>query len=149
MKDSLSQLQDCEKRGENNIDLVSRCFGELMAELFVYRKDMWEESLRKIGFYLGKYIYILDAYDDMEKDHKHNSYNPLLSSKELENFEKDCQNILTMMMAQCTKEFEKLPCLLDLDILHNILYDGVWTKFDEIQKERNTRKEQEYDSKSL
>ncbi|MDF2906142.1 MAG: hypothetical protein K0R34_1463 [Herbinix sp.] len=149
MKDSLSQLQDCERRGENNIDLVSRCFGELMAELFVYRKDMWEESLRKIGFYLGKYIYILDAYDDMEKDHKHNSYNPLLSSKEMENFEKDCQNILTMMMAQCTKEFEKLPCLLDLDILHNILYDGVWTKFDEIQKERNTRKEQEYDSKSL
>jgi hypothetical protein len=63
-----------------------------------------------------------------------------------ETFEDDCRNMLTMMMAQCTKEYEMLPCLLDNDIHHNILYDGVWTKFDEIQKERNIRKEQKHDS---
>ncbi len=149
LQESLSQLRDCEKRGETNIDLVSRCFGELMAELFIFREDRWEDSLRKIGFYLGKYIYILDAYDDIDKDTKHSSYNPFLSDKEKETFDEDCKNILTMMMAQCTKEFEKLPCLLDIDILRNILYDGVWTKFDEIQKERSIRKEQDHDSKSL
>lgn len=149
IQESLTQLQECEKRRETNIDLVSRCFGELMGELFVYRNDMWEEGLRLMGFYLGKYIYILDAYDDMDKDIKHHSYNPLLHLRGKESFEEDCRSILTMMMAQCTKEFEKLPCLLDHDILHNILYDGVWTKFDEIQKERTIRKEQENDSKSL
>lgn len=145
-KECLAKLQECEKLKETNIDLVSRCFGELMAELFVYQEDRWEQSLRSIGFYLGKYIYILDAYDDMEKDRKKKSYNPLLALEKGETFDEDCRNILTMMMAQCTREFEKLPCLLDMDILHNILYDGVWTKFDEIQKERNRRKEQEHDS---
>ncbi|MBP1755068.1 MAG: hypothetical protein H6Q59_1466 [Firmicutes bacterium] len=146
MEESLRKLQEYEVNKETNIDLVSRCFGELMAELFVYKEDRWEQSLRTIGFYLGKYIYLLDAYDDIEKDLKKNNYNPLIFSMDKETFEDDCRNMLTMMMAQCTKEYEMLPCLLDIDILHNILYDGVWTKFDEIQKERNIRKEQKHDS---
>ena len=132
----LSQLQECEKAGEKSIDMVARCFGELMAELFTYQQDRWEESLRKIGFYLGKFIYIMDAYDDIEKDKKHNSYNPLILVSNKDGFDADCRNMLTMMMAECTGEFEKLPCLVDIDILRNILYQGVWTKFDKINKER-------------
>jgi hypothetical protein len=107
-----------------------------MAGIFTYQKDIWDESLRKIGFYLGKYIYILDAYDDLEKDKKNSSYNPLLSISDGETFKEDCRNMLTLMMAECTREFEKLPCILDVDILRNILYDGVWTKFDAINSKR-------------
>lgn len=29
-------------------------------------------------------------------------------------------------------EFEKLPCVQYIDILRNILYAGVWNKFDKI-----------------
>ena len=116
--------------------IVSRCFGELMAELFSYKKDMWEPILRNMGFYLGKFIYILDAYDDVEKDIKNESYNPLIPISKNETFEDDCRNMLTMMMADCTREFEKLPCLQDIDILRNILYDGVWTKFELINTKR-------------
>jgi hypothetical protein len=134
--ESLDRLQECEKNNETNMDLVSRCFGELMSELFTYRLDRWESSLRKVGFYLGKFIYILDAYDDIEKDRKNHSYNPLLSASSGENFDTDCRNMLTMMMAECTREFEKLPCLIDIEILHNILYEGVWTRFDKLQEER-------------
>ncbi|MHB8131522.1 MAG: DUF5685 family protein, partial [Mobilitalea sp.] len=139
IKECLDQLQECEKNNEVSIDIVSRCFGLLMSELFVFRKDMWEESLRKIGFFLGKYIYILDAYDDLEKDKKNESYNALIPIHQDVSFETDCRNMLTMMMAECTGEFEKLPCLIDIDILHNILYEGVWTKFDAIQNERNKK----------
>ena len=136
ISESLSKLQECEKNNEINIDIVSRPFGELMAELFVYRNDMWEESLRKIGFFLGKYIYILDAYDDIEKDIEKGSYNPLKHLYKTETFELDCHNMLTMMIAECSNEFEKLPCLWDIDILRNILYEGVWTKFNKIKNER-------------
>ena len=44
--------------------------GEIMAELFAYRHDEWEASLRKIGFFLGKFVYLMDAYEDVEKDLK-------------------------------------------------------------------------------
>lgn len=139
IKESLDKLQECEKNNEDNIDIVSRPFGELMSELFVYQNDMWEESLRKIGFFLGKYIYILDAYDDIVKDIEKGSYNPLKLRYKTDTFDTDCRNILTMMIAECSNEFEKLPCLLDIDILQNILYDGVWTKFEKIIKDRSEK----------
>lgn len=139
IKESLHRLKSGEDNKEKNIDEVSRCFGELMAELFVYRKDMWEESLRKIGFFLGKFIYIFDAYDDLESDMKKSNYNPLISIREKDTFEADCKSMLTMMMAECTSEFEKLPCLIDVDILRNILYNGVWTKYVSIQNEKKLK----------
>jgi hypothetical protein len=149
IEECLNKLKECENNNEQNIDIVSRCFGELMAELFIYQQDIWEESLRKIGFFLGKYIYIMDAYDDIEKDLKHASYNPLISLHDKEGYETECRNMMTMMMAECTGEFEKLPCLLDIDILRNILYMGVWTKFDSIQKERKVKEGTKYDNGSI
>lgn len=140
ISDSLAKLAQCEEEKEMDLDTVSRCFGELMAALFTYKEDMWEDNLRKIGFYLGKYIYILDAYDDIEKDIKNGCYNPLIPLYRKETFEADCQKVLTLMIAECTREFEKLPCLIDADILRNILYDGVWTKFDLINTKRNKEK---------
>ena len=140
MKENLDKLSAYENQKEEQIDLVAGCFGELMAGIFVYREDIWEESLRKIGFYMGKFIYILDAYDDIEKDMKNNNYNPLVTNWGKAGFEEDTKKLLTMMMAECTREFEQLPCLLDVDILRNILYDGVWTKFEQIAIRRSEKK---------
>ncbi len=137
ISESLGKLAECERQGESNIDVVARCFGELMASLFTYREDVWEKNLRQIGFYLGKFIYILDAYDDIEKDRKHGSYNPLLTLSEQPDFNEECQRLLTLMMVECTREFEKLPCIWDVDIIRNILYEGVWTKFEAINTKRS------------
>lgn len=127
----LERLQSCETRSEENIDIVSRCFGELMGELFVYRKDVWEETLREMGFYLGKFIYILDAYDDLEKDIEKNNYNALISLSKQEDFDKKCEEMLNFVLAECSHHFEKLPCVEDVEILRNILYAGVWDKFNQ------------------
>lgn len=137
---SLKQLHEYEKRQETNLDFVAGCFGRLMAELFVYEKDQWEDELRKIGFFLGKFIYLMDAYEDLKKDIKKGNYNPLISKSKNEQYEMECKNMLTMMMAECTSAFERLPCVQDIDILRNILYQGVWTKFDSLQNE-NVEKE--------
>lgn len=134
IQEKLAQLQAYERENTEVIDWVAGCFGEIMSELFVYKEDKWEESMRKVGFYLGKYIYILDAYDDIEADIKEDRYNPLKGlyeeTKEQEGvFKKRCFQMLQMMISETTMEFEKLPCTQDIDILRNILYDGVWTKF--------------------
>lgn len=73
----LRELAVYEQKGETDIDLVAGTFGHLMEELFVLKQDRWESYLRKFGFFLGKFIYIMDAYDDLEKDLKNGSYNPL------------------------------------------------------------------------
>lgn len=140
----LKLLAACEEKGQEDIDLAAGIFGKLMEELFVYRSDVWEENLRRFGFYLGKFIYIIDAWEDLPKDMKTGSYNPLKAVKVRcgkEEYEKEVKQILLMMMAEATAAFEKLPCLLDAEILRNILYRGVWAKYEKIQKERQEIKE--------
>ena len=133
----LAQLQKCEERGEENIDVTAGYFGKLMAELFVYKHDMWENTLRKMGFYLGKFIYIMDAYDDGDDDIKEDNYNALLPLYIEENFEERCRDMMNLVLAECTNEFEKLPCVEDVEILRNILYAGVWDKYDKKRMEEN------------
>lgn len=135
-------LQKCEEREEENIDITARYFGQLMSELFVYKKDVWEKTLRKMGFYLGKFIYILDAYDDVDEDIEKDSYNALLALYIEEDFDEKCREMMNYVLAECTRQFEKLPCVGDVELLRNILYAGVWDKFDRKQLEKNKEKEE-------
>lgn len=131
IRESLERLHEAEKRKETDLDLVSRYFGELMGEIFVCKEDAWEETLRKTGFFLGKFIYLLDAFDDLKQDIEKGNYNPLIPICEEEGFDRKCEDMLAMMMSEAAREFEKLPCLTDIDILRNIIYVGVWSKMKE------------------
>lgn len=137
IRNCLERLHQCEEQNEENMDIVARCFGELMGELFVYKKDVWEETLRTMGFYLGKFIYILDAYDDVEKDMEKNNYNALISLSKQEGFDEKCEEMLNFVLAECSHHFEKLPCVEDVEILRNILYAGVWDKFNQKRKKKD------------
>ena len=137
----LKKLQTCEEQEEENIDITARYFGELMAELLTYRQDVWTKTLRRMGFYLGKFIYILDAYDDVEKDLENGSYNALISLYGEPDFDERCKEMMTYVLAECTSQFERLPCIEDADILRNILYVGVWEKCDKKQLEKNKEEE--------
>ena len=141
IRSCLKKLQACEEQKEENIDITARYFGELMAELLTYRQDVWTKTLRRMGFYLGKFIYILDAYDDVEKDLENGSYNALISLYGEPDFDERCKGMMTYVLAECTSQFERLPCIEDADILRNILYVGVWEKYDKKQLEKNKEEE--------
>ncbi len=144
--DRLKKLSRLEKENEQNVDRMAGLFGEIMAEVFVCEEDCWEPSLKRIGFYLGKFVYLMDAYDDLEKDIKNDNYNPFLNRythTEPDVFAERAKGLLTMMMAECSREFEKLPILRYAEILRNILYSGVWCRFNDVTKRRNQENEPE------
>ena len=141
----LEKLSQMEKAGETDIDKMSGCFGRIMEEIFAWKKDVWEGSLRRMGFYLGKFIYILDAYDDVEKDVKNGNYNPFAEKYIMKGFDEQVRQLLVMMMAQTCREFEKLPIIKYTDILRNILYSGVWCRFEVIHKKRKEAGEKDND----
>lgn len=123
--EALRELSERERQDCRDLDAVSRPFGELMGELFVYREDAFEGILRSFGFYLGKYIYLLDAYLDIEKDKKNHCFNPFLEMSEQKTFDERVGMILDGTLRMAVAEFEKLPCEQDLAILRNILYEGI------------------------
>lgn len=137
----LRKISVLEQKDEQNIDIMAGLFGNIMAELFTCREDEWEPSLKKIGFFLGKFIYLMDAYEDVKEDIRSGNYNPFKQSFQNDtDFAEQCRQILTLMMAECSKEFEKLPVLLHADILRNILYSGVWRRYTLVTSERAAQK---------
>lgn len=130
-----------EQRREQNLDTISALTGEMLGELFAWRQDEWYHELKKLGYYMGKFIYLMDAYEDLEKDEREQQYNPLepIRKAHPEEFEHLCVTMLTSMIAESAKAFERLPILMHADILRNIFYSGVWSKYEYIQIKKKKR----------
>lgn len=119
----LRKLHRAERERVRDPELAAGLTGDLMREIFLYQKDFWERDLGRIGFYLGKYIYLKDAWEDREKDQKSGSYNPFLLEP---GRERSAEEVLKPQAAAAAAAFERLPILEYADILRNILYAGIW-----------------------
>lgn len=137
----MDKIHELEKANSSNIDEIAGVFGQIMAEIFVYRQDEWEETLRRMGFFFGKFIYLMDAYEDIEADLKQGTYNPFKKIYECDDFEEQAGQVLLMMMAECSKAYERLPIVENTQILRNILYSGVWSRYDQVKQKRKEQKE--------
>ena len=111
-------------------DTAANSFGRLMGILFTpERDDFWGGHLRAFGEALGRFVYLMDACVDLEKDRRRGSYNPLLLSGWDERSEEERLTLLKLQIGECAAEFELLPIVRDADILRNVLYSGVWTQY--------------------
>ena len=147
IRTSLHDLTEAEEKHLDDLDQAAGYFGTLLGEIFVYREDEWADDLRRMGFYLGKFIYLMDAFEDMDKDRKKNCYNSWEPYRNRTDFDARVENTLTLMMGDCARAFEVLPIVQDIDILRNILYSGVWTKYRKICARRDAKaKGDEHDS---
>lgn len=129
MVTALNELSDLEKDRIEDADSASAAFGRFMAELLVWREDRWSDTLRAMGQALGRFIYIMDAAMDLNRDAFRNSYNPFRRYYGLEN-EQRFRDILKMLLSECVYRFDFLPLVKDVDILKNILCFGLWQQFD-------------------
>ena len=132
----IEKLHACEEKRETNLDVAAGLTGDMLAELFCWKEDEWQRDLRGLGFFLGKFIYLMDAYEDMEKDNKKGNYNPFLLTRGQVKNEDLAEHSLNMMATRATEYFERLPLVENLEILRNILYAGIWGKFEKIKAKR-------------
>ena len=140
IEDWMRAIAEIEKSGRTEIDPPMNLTGRMLGDLFVYQNDFYADSLRRMGEGLGRFIYFMDAYDDLKKDVKSGSFNPLKPLMEQQNFEELCMQSMKMMMADCADAFERLPILKDADLIRNILYSGVWSKYGWIQAQKEKGK---------
>ena len=142
IRESLRTLSACERKNVTNLDLLAGTFGDIMAEILAYKSTRgidWSEELRRLGYQLGKFIYILDAYDDVQEDIEKNRFNPLKELyHELSKEQFDCyvKEILMMIATDMAKIYECLPIVEETAILRNIIYSGIWVRFMTKQNER-------------
>ncbi|MBQ2564686.1 MAG: hypothetical protein II564_03755 [Oscillospiraceae bacterium] len=127
LEDRMAKLSFMEIQGEQDPDKAAGLFGDIMAEIFVYQEDYWSDTLRKMGQALGRFIYLMDAVVDLEKDRKTGNYNPL---KELpDSKDNHYRDFLEMLLGETVYYFDRLPIVDDVQIIKNILCSGVWSEY--------------------
>lgn len=128
----LDNLKFFEKNLSKNIDEVSHEFAKLMETVFSYNIN-----LKKFGYNLGKFIYIIDAFDDIDNDLAKKRYNPILlkynyngTCAEKKKIAEEIDFILTFTLSQIASEYEKLKVYKNKNLIDNIIYYGLRQKKD-------------------
>jgi len=126
-----------------SLDELSHVFADLTGFIvsFYYKEATFKENLYWLGYNLGKWIYIIDAYDDLEKDMKDNSFNAINSLLNTDNLDLKSFSvlikpridfILVSCAEQCLKYLNTLPLIKNEDILYNILELGLMEKMEKV-----------------
>lgn len=109
----LQELSEIEK-GDYD-PAAADIFGRLLAEVFTEGARLLDHPDREllirvlpdVGFALGKWIYLLDAFDDREDDLHNKQWNPLLKFSE-----PDSRNFVEETLRECEEEVDRLLALL-------------------------------------
>ena len=117
----------------------------------VLLNELATDSVKELSYYLGKWIYLIDALDDFDKDKKKNNFNVFINAhneintkKEL--IEKNGQELIIVFASVVNKISElasKLDYQFNHDLTDNVLFRGIIAQTKRImenQKCKNTSK---------
>ena len=149
----LNELEALEKQKCASLDRAAEPFAKLMEEVFTAKTLGYDsktlELLGKIGYHTGKWIYLIDAYDDLEENAENGSYNPLLlqwkyqagqeSMLDFRNRIKErIEFNLLFYLSELSKAWDQLDVGRNRELVENIIYSGLLRKTEEILKKGNT-----------
>jgi len=148
----LVRLSDLEKAATPSVDTVAAVFGELLADVTAYGLAGASATIaRRIGFETGRFIYILDALDDLSDDVKKGRYNPFAlaygNTLSLEDKE-GIKDAILCALCDLEKAFDLLDAGDDptrREILNNILYLGMPHALERVLKGEAAQKEELYE----
>lgn len=132
IKDNLQRLSHLENANCQNLDEVADCFGNLLKSIF--DKNGNSKSLSWLGYHIGRFIYITDAYNDIENDIKNKSYNPFVSmygnNMKKEDFKQTVIGSLEFTLSEISNAYNLLDIKKNKELLDNIIYLGLRKNLD-------------------
>lgn len=131
ISEAMKKQAEIEREKTADTDLAADPTAQAMGDLLSLGFSGNEERiLKRIGYLVGRWVYIIDALDDMEKDEKSGNYNPLLlSGKTAE----DAEETLNMTAAEITNAYELLEVKSFGNIINNVVYDGLYMSMKSIK----------------
>lgn len=143
--EKLKDLSKLEKNKCNIVDEVASVFAKIM-EIIAVPEYIENDGIRRIlkflGYNLGRWIYILDAVDDIEEDINNNNYNPILLQYEYDinenivefykRIKKPIEFSMTISLQNISKALELLNIKQNRAIIDNIVYMGMRYKMENI-----------------
>ena len=130
----ITEQERLEKENCTSLDAVADPTAKALSQILMLcsEDEMQKRVLERLGYCIGRYIYILDAACDLEKDIKNNSYNVLkngLDGQINEYVKERAEAQLYFCANEAGKAFELLDIKKYKTILGNIIYLGLEETF--------------------
>ena len=149
---NLAKLNGLEKAKCASLDEAAESFSKIMDVIFregarALYPDLQElhETFGRIGYHMGKWIYLMDAADDIEENIESGAYNPLLYRFEYrggedtetprqfrERIRGDLEFNLYQYLAVLSQQTGSLDIRKNQGIIDNVIYLGMNRKTEEI-----------------
>ena len=140
----IKRQEKLEKDNCKTIDRAAEPFSNILGEIASGLSEDKDEKrvLHRFGYLLGRFIYIADAFDDVEKDFRTNSFNPLIRGNptlndldlpEIRIKAEDSVNFTLGALADCYVQLElkRFKPIIDNIVylgLKNVFYDIIYKK---------------------
>lgn len=137
IKAYLKKLTDLEKDKSCSIDETADCFAKILEKLFVpdfVEDDNTKDILSWMGYNIGRWIYIIDAYCDIEKDKKSKSYNPFIYCDNPD-IKKLTYDTLTYTLNNIANAYDLLKVYRSDTLIKHILYSALPLRQEQIFNE--------------
>lgn len=149
--EQLELLKKVELEKTKSVDIPADIFGNIMSGLLAYGFEGEKKLIAdKIGYRIGRWVYMVDAIDDYASDRKSGSYNPFVELYGGADFDEDNLISITYMLEGELASADAAFDLLDTDgdvnrreILKNILCLGMPKSAKKILYGRNGEKKNE------
>lgn len=124
----IGELMKKQEKAESDgvgIDIAADSSARMLAEMLSTDIDSSDnEALRWVGYYLGRWVYLIDAVDDCEDDIKTGSFNPLKKKSSMPDFKQYCEEMLSLTIGEAINNLEKLKIYRFYDIIYNVMLYG-------------------------
>lgn len=131
LADNLAKLSAIEKKRITSPDTAADSFGGLLRDVLVASPAPHgnAQALSELGYHLGRYIYLLDAWDDRRSDEKHRLYNPFV----LSNTDRArAEFLISFSINSAISAYNLLEVRYDRELIDNIVLQGCFAAADRI-----------------
>lgn len=139
LNDNYNRLREAEQRSTDNLDAVCHHFANLSAQLAkMVMGEKCNEFLYDLCYNIGKWIYLIDALDDVAKDigsHNYNAFLQYYNGNSTDVIKENLEEITFIMYAVLNKI---ASCYNDLNLtkyrclLNNVIYGFIRQKTKEV-----------------
>lgn len=136
---------------EPSLDRCAEPSAQMLKQVFALAADDPQMKLiyETVGYFAGKWIYVIDAADDLEDDLKDGSFNPLIGmmqltedspKEEIQKAKEYCNGVLNMSLSQIIASVNLIHFYHFGSIIENIVEKGLpeMQKTLLFEKEKNT-----------
>lgn len=139
---AMQKQSETEKGKETSVDLAAdpsaKAMGEILCQDF---EGETKEKLNRFGYLVGRWVYLMDALDDMKDDKKNNSYNVFNNINKNEKDSRDyAVGVINLTAGQLVRQFEGMKPARFSEIMENIVYDGLHNSMNEVISKKEEKK---------